>query len=161
MSDYSFDPYKPKRKMNSGILVGLIAAVIMMGVHLFFMLILSGQNSNGWIHTGDWIANIIQLFVYFFASHSAAERQYHNQERDATDALRGVRAAGIGAAITTSLLVWVFIIVREIIYDATGVTVTPDPFGLCAWIVVDVLLAIGLGAWAGGMVEKKYRPQGY
>ena len=154
MSDYSFDPYKPKRKMNAGILVGLIAATIMICVQLFFLLIFKGTN------TGDWIALGIQLFVYFFASQSAAERQYRQQERE-VEPLRGVRAAGIGAAITTSLIMWLYIFVRGIVRDALGITISIEPVSLFCMIVVDVLLAIGLGAWAGGMVEKKYKPQGY
>ena len=154
MNDYSYNPNSPKRKINAGILIGLIAAAIMVFVQLFFLLIFTGTN------TGDWIALGIQLFVYFFASQAAAQRQYNSQERD-IDPLRGVRAAGIGAAITTSLLMWVYIIIRGVVRDALGIDVIIEPFSLFCMIVVDVLLAIGIGAWGGSIVVKKYRPKGY
>jgi hypothetical protein len=155
MNDYSFSPEGPKRKkINAGFLVGMIAAALMIFVQLFFLLIFKGNN------TGDWIALILQLVVYFFASQAAAQRHYNSQERE-IDSLRGVRAAGIGAAVTTSLIMWVYIFVRGIVRDAMGISISIEPFSLFCMVVVDVLLAIGIGAWGGSIVEKKYKIQGY
>jgi hypothetical protein len=151
MNDFLIDPSKPNRKrLNAGIAVGLVAAAIMVVVHLFFLLIFNGENR------GDLIALGIQLGVYFFASQVAAQRQYNNQERD-IEPLRGVRAAGIGAAITTSLLMWCFIILRAIVRDALGIQIDPQTVTVFCMVIVDVLLAIGIGAWGGGIVEKKYK----
>jgi hypothetical protein len=157
MNDYSLDPNQPKRsKIHAGFLVGLIAAAIMVVVQLFFLLIFRGTNN------GDWIALGIQLFVYFFASQAAAQRHYDtNISTNNIEPLAGVRAAGIGAAITTSLIMWFYIFVRGIVRDALGIQILIEPISLFFMIVVDVLLAIGLGAWGGTIVVNRYKIKGY
>ncbi len=147
----NLDPDSPKRKtMHAGFRVGFIAAAIMVAVHLFLLLIFRGENR------GDLLAWGIQLFVYFFGSQVAAQQHYNSQERD-PDALRGVRAAGVGAALTTSFCIWVYIILRGVFRDALGIIVLVEPFSLFCMIIADVLLAIGLGTWGGRIVEKKYK----
>jgi len=157
MNDYSLDPIPSKRrKIHAGFLVGMIAAMIMVAVQLFFLLIFLNTNN------GDLIALGIQLVVYFLASQIAAQRHYDgNVSTNNIEPLAGVRAAGIGAAITTSLIMWGYIIVRGVVRDAMGITVTVEPFSLFCMIVVDVLLAIALGAWGGTIVVNKYKTKIY
>jgi hypothetical protein len=146
----NLDSYDPRhRRIHSGFLVGMIAAAIMIAVHLFFLLIFQ------WTNRGDWIAWGIQLVVYFFSSQVAAQRHYDAQERS-PEALRGVRAAGVGAALTTSLIIWACIVVRWLLQDAFGISVMAEPFGLLCRVPLDVLAAIGIGTWGGRIVEKKY-----
>ncbi len=136
--------------MNAGFSVGFIASILMIAVHLILLLIFQGGTR------GDWIAHGIQLLVYFIASQSAAQQQYNAQERS-IEALRGVKAAGMGAALTVSFLMWIFILVRNLILDAMGQFIYVDAIGTFCIVVVDVLLAIALGTWGGSIVEKKYK----
>ena len=135
--------------MNAGFRVGLIGAVIMIVVHLFLLLINQGETK------GDLLAWLLQLVVYFFASQSAAQQQYNALERS-YEPLRGVQAAGVGAALTISFLVWVYIILRGVFRDAFGITIMVNPVGLYCMVVLDVLLALGLGSLGGHLVVKKY-----
>lgn len=148
MNDYSLDP--GRKKVHAGIAAGLMGVLIMIPVHLVLLLIFQGQTR------GDWIAHGIQLLVYFFASQVAAQNHYNGQERS-PEALRGVRGAGIGAAITTSLLMWLFVVIRDIVLDALGMTPFLEVVTTFCIVVVDVLLAIALGSWGGSIVEKKYK----
>lgn len=135
--------------MNAGFRVGMIGAVIMIVVHLFLLLINQGETN------GDLLAWLLQLVVYFFAAQSAAQQQYDAQERS-YEPLRGVQAAGVGAALTISFLVWVYIILRGVFRDAFGITIDMNPVWLYCMVVLDVLLALGLGSWGGHLVVKKY-----
>jgi len=102
------------------------------------------------------------IVVYFFASQAAAQRHYDtNISTNNIEPLAGVRAAGIGAAITTSLIMWFYIFVRGIVRDALGIQILIEPISLFFMIVVDVLLAIGLGAWGGTIVVNRYKIKGY
>ena len=158
MNDFSDLNAPRRRRTNPALPVGLVAAVVMVGVHLFLLLVLNHSNT-GRVVTGDWVAFAIQAVLYFLVAQIAAERQYsNNQSVDGYNPLQGVRAAGIGAAITTSLLVWVFMVVRGIVWDATGKAVSIDPLSLIFIVPAEVLLAIGLGALGGSLVERKYRP---
>jgi hypothetical protein len=153
MNEYSFEPQK--KKIHAGILMGVVGAVTMAGIHLFFLLIFRE------VVVGDWVALAIQLLVYFFISQAAAQRHYDSQERS-PEALRGVRGAGVGAAITTSLLTWVFIVLRDIILDALGQDLSLEILLTFCIVVVDVLLAIAIGSWGGTIVERKYKnSEGY
>jgi hypothetical protein len=153
MSHYTFhDPDQPHRSNplgHAGVRVGAVGGIIMIGVHLFLLLINGGENR------GDVLAWLIQLAVYFFAARIAAE-QHYNSQRDDVEHLRGVRGAGVGAALVTSFIIWLFIIFRGVFRDALGITVIAEPISLFCLVVFDVLLAWGLGAWGGGLIVKKY-----
>lgn len=147
------DPYGPRRRnifQHAGFRVGAVGGLIMIAVHLFLLAINRGTNG------GDGLAGLLQLGVYFFIAHNAAE-QHHNVQRDSVDHLRGVQGAGVGAAVTTSILVWIYIIVRGVFRDAFGVTVIVEPVSLCFVIAFDVLAAIGIGSLGGGLVARKHR----
>jgi len=121
----------------------------MWGIHLILLLVFQGTNQ------GDFLAWGIQLFIYFFIGRAAAQKHYDDQI-DQLEALSGVQGAGTGAALVTSILVWVFIILRGIVRDAVGFMVLVDPIGLFCIVVIDVLIALGLGSWAGKAIVRKY-----
>ena len=153
MNYYGFDPVDsrhPQRRMHTGFRLGLVGGLLMWGVHLILLLIFQGTNQ------GDFLAWGIQLFIYFLIGRAAAQKHY-DDHIDQLDALRGVQGAGTGAALVTSILVWVFIILRGIVRDATGFMVLVDPIGLFCIVVIDVLIALGLGSWAGKTVVIKYQ----
>lgn len=135
---------------HAGFRYGAVGGIIMIGVHLFLLLINQGTNR------GDVLAWIIQLAVYFFIARSAAER-HHSAQIDDPEHLRGVVGAGVGAAVVTSVIVWLFIVLRGIFRDALGITVIVEPISLFCIIVFDVLLALGIGAWNGNAVKNRYR----
>jgi len=151
MNDY--DPYGPQRSnifRHAGFRVGIVGAIIMIVVHLFALLINHGNTS--W----DLYVWFLQLIVYFFAAQSAAQQHYNARERS-PEALRGVIGAGVGAALTISFLLWLYIILRGVLRDALGITINVEPISLFCIIVLDVLLALGLGALGGKIVANKYK----
>lgn len=153
MSYYANDPFHPQRRSifrHAGFRIGAVGGSMMWGVHLILLLIFQGTNQ------GDILAWIIQLFVYFVLGRTAAQKHYDAQSNE-VDAIHGVQSAGTGAALITSLLVWLFIILRGFVRDAFGFMVLVDPIGLFCAIVIDVLIALGIGSWAGKTVVKKYQ----
>ncbi len=149
-NDFMFADQGHRRNKNAGFKVGFVGGIVMWAIHIFMLLLFGNTNY------GDTIAWFIQLFVYLLIGKSAAQKQYEAQ-RDDVDALRGVRGAGTGAALVTSVLSWVFIILRGFVRDAFGITIIINPVGLFCLIIVDVLLALALGTWMGKSVEKKYQ----
>lgn len=148
------DPFAPQKRgifSNPGFRFGFVGALIAILANLALILIFSGETS------GDLIAWFLQVIVYFFISRSAAEAQYNqNQRRGEFEHLRGVRAAGLGAGLTTSVLVWLYIIIRGILRDAFGVFIFVEPVSLFCMIVVDVSIAMALGSQGGSAIARKY-----
>ncbi|MBI5823892.1 MAG: hypothetical protein HZB18_07695 [Chloroflexi bacterium] len=144
----------PTKSKNAGFQVGLIGGVIMIFTSLavFFM--------NGADTDGDTLIWLIQLVAYIFLARTAASRQAEAQSRTYEPA-RGVQGAGVGAALTTSLMMWIFIIVRGVVRDAMGMTITIDPVSFCGWIVLDVVLALVIGGLMGGAVAKQVKGDPY
>lgn len=153
MNDFNSDSYPPRKNnifLHPGFTFGLIGATIAISFNLILILITGDVR-------GDVIAWFFQLVIYIFLPRNAAESQYNSNIRQGGfEHLRGVQGAGVGAALTTSALVWAYIIIRGIIRDAFGIFVIVEPFSLCAGIVIDVLIAMGLGAAGGKAVAKKY-----
>lgn len=145
-----YDPYEQRKRVNAGFRVGFVAGLIMVGIHLALLFF------NGGTNEGDLLAWIISWFVYFMAARVAAERHYREQ-RDSTEPLRGVQGAGVGAALVTSVIVWIYIILRGVFRDAVGVQILVEPIGLYCMIVIDVLIALGLGALGGKRIERKHQ----
>jgi hypothetical protein len=154
MNDFSDAPLAPRKNnifLHPGFRFGFIGAVIAILFNLMLILIYSGDTR------GDGIAWFFQVIIYFIVSRGAAESQYNsNIRRGGYEYLRGVKAAGLGAGLTASVLVWVYIIIRGVIRDAFGVFILVEPFSLCIGIFMDVLIAITLGAWGGNSIAKKY-----
>jgi hypothetical protein len=156
MSRYdSFDPNESRRGnifLNPGFRFGFFGALLMIVVNLLLLLIFGGDTR------GDLLSWIIQLFIYFLFARTAAESQYSkNTDRGDFEHLRGVQAAGIGSALVTSILMWIYIIIRGVMRDAFGMFIIVEPFSLFCLVIVDVLIALGIGAWAGNTIVSKYR----
>lgn len=159
MNDPYKDPLASRRGnifLNPGFRFGFIGALVAISINFMLILIYSGDTR------GDGIAWFLQLIVYFFVSRGAAESQYNSNIRwGGMEQLRGVQAAGLGAGLTASVLIWVYIIIRGIIRDAFGIIIIVEPISLFCFILVDVLIAMGLGAWGGKVVSNKYRLDRY
>lgn len=155
MSGLYGDPLAPKRGnifLHPGFRYGLIGAVIAIFINLALFWMFAGDE------TGDRIAWALQIFVYVFISRAAAENQYNkNIRQGGMEHLRGVQAAGLGAGLVASILVWVYLIIRGIIRDEFFV----EPISSCFFIFIDILIAMGIGAWGGRSVSKKYRVDQY
>jgi len=140
----SRSPYNLKR-IHAGFRVGAMVGVIMAVVH--WALILMART--------DILTYIIHPFVYFLAGRSAAEQHYQAQQ-DIYEPCRGVRAAGLGAALVISIITWFSIILYFIIGDALGWDVIFLPVNAYCVAVIDALVAMGLGYWGGNTVFNKY-----
>lgn len=151
MSDYY--EYENESQNNifshSGFQYGFVGGSVMIFIHIMLLLIFQGTNK------GDLFAWFLAWFVYYFIGRAAAQNHYESQ-RESLNPTRGVQAAGTGAAMITSVLIWGYIIVRGIFRDALGVFIVVEPVGLFCTILIDILIAIGLGSWAGKSIEKKY-----
>jgi hypothetical protein len=144
----------PKPRVNAGFPVGLIGGLVMIFTSLvvFFM--------NGADTDGDLLVWFIQLVIYIILGRTAASRQAESQ-RHTFEPTKGIAGAGVGAPLTTSVMMWVFIIARGIIRDAMGMFIAFEPFSFCGWIIIDVLLALGIGNITGRSVLKQYNPNPY
>jgi len=144
--------YLPSNQGNPtgfGLKVGLVGGLLIMAANLLVFFI------NGADPRGDGVVWILQVISYFFLGRLAASRQAEAQLYT-YEPTRGIVGAGVGAPLVTSFLVWLYIIVRGLIQDAMGILVLVEPFSLCGWIFVDVLLALGIGNWMGRSVEKHH-----
>ncbi len=147
---YSYENLPSK---NKGFSYGIIGGLIMVVVHLMLLLIFQGTNQ------GDLLAFFLAWFVYVMIGRTAAEAHYKQRElQGQIEPCKGCAQAGQGAALITSLVTWSFIIVRAVFRDMVGYFIITDPLGLCVSIVIDVLIALGLGSWAGGTITRKYCP---
>lgn len=153
------DPYAPGRSnifRHPGFRFGFFGALTAIFINLILLLINRGDTR------GDLLSWIVQLFLYFFFARAAAQNQYnHNVRQGILEHLHGIQAAGVGAALVTSILVWIYIIIRGIVRDAFGIFIIVEPFSLFCLIVIDVLLALGIGTWAGSTMVGRYREDHY
>lgn len=145
---------EPRKRANPGFTVGFIGGLVMIFVSLavFFM--------NGAETDGDLLVWFIQLVVYFFLGRAAASQQAERQ-RHTYEPAHGVVGAGVGAPLVTSIMMWIFIILRGIVRDALGMFIAIEPVTFCGWIILDVVLALGIGGLMGRSVEKQYRANPY
>lgn len=131
-----------------GLKVGVGAGILFGAVQIYMAHATAGVHY--WLYPLQW-------FGYLVAARIAAEMKYRAQQDD-LDALVGVRLAGTGAAMVSSLLVWVMLMTYWL-----GVDLMPrnsvlfNPVLFFGLVVVDVLLAIGVGTYGGTMIEFKHR----
>lgn len=146
-----FDENSPKiRRRNMGFRYGISGGIIMVVIHLFLLLLFQGTNR------GDLLALFLSWFVYFMVGRMAAQAQYNIQRED-LQPLRGVGEAGRGASMVACVFIWGFIVVRGIFRDALGVFIIVNPVGLFVAMLVDFIIAMGIGGWAGKTILDKYR----
>ncbi|GAB4480156.1 MAG: hypothetical protein OHK0031_01090 [Anaerolineales bacterium] len=152
MNNDGFDetPRRANIFTHTGFRMGALGILLMALVRGFFLLLYPEKVD------GNLLTWLIQWVLYLILARVAAERHYDSQQRS-LESLRGVSGAGVGAALTTSVGVWALIILTALVMDANGVQIVMKPFSVCAWIILDVLLALGFGSWSGGRVTKKYQ----
>lgn len=136
--------FEPERKRNAAFRVGVIAGVVMIVVHLTLWVALRDMGS------ADFVAWIIEWFVMLFAARSAAQQQ-HATQRESLEPLQGVQGAGIGAALITAVIVWLFIIVRDLFFATEFFSVA---LGILR-IPLDVIIALALGALGASSVLRR------
>lgn len=143
---------KEKGFINPGFSVGLIGGVIAVIGHLIVLFMLNGATAGAMV-----MLLVVQPLIYYFAGQSAAEKMYqHNVNLQALDLTEHLRGSGTGAAFVICIIVWAYLLLQAIIVDALGMQVIVEPITLFIAIVVEALVALGLGSLAGRNVEKKY-----
>jgi len=150
MNNYDFDDRSERGSplAYAGLRLGLLGIFLMALVRGFFLL-LQPEKVDGNLAT--WL---IQWALYLILARVAAGQQYDTQQRD-LEALRGVKGAAVGAALITCVGIWLLIIFTAIVMDANGVQILMEPISVCGWMVLDGLLALGLGSWSGSRVTRK------
>jgi hypothetical protein len=140
-----------KQRSTGGVTfrAGLIGGGIMMIVRLVMMFITQGSI------VGTALSTLIGCFVYFAIGRSAAQQIKSLLEEDGAYN-NAVRSAGMGAAIITSITGWLFTLLVNVIRDAQGEQVFVDPRLLCAGLVIDLLIAAGLGAFGSKTVIRRH-----
>jgi hypothetical protein len=138
-----------KRTGNASLSGGLIGFLIMVGAHLFAIFL--GGGYNRW----DFVVWLIQLAVYAFIANYAGEKQYQHT-KDTYRSIKGVASAAAGAPVITSLMVWVFLLVRFFFLESYGRLVYLRGITIIFWIVVDVIMAFVIGNIVGKNVEKRH-----
>ena len=150
MDDYYTDPGRKNIFRHSGFRYGLTGGVIMVVFHIVLLAIFQGTNQ------GDIIAWFTAWFVYFMVGRMAAQAHYQSQQEN-LEPLSGVKSAGSGAGLVTGIIIWIFIILRGVFRDALGMFIFVEPISLFCVITIDVIIAMAIGGWAGGLVERKYK----
>jgi hypothetical protein len=149
-----FDDSYSKRRHNPGFTIGFIGGLVMIVISLavFFM--------NGADTDGDVLVWLIQLVVYFFLGRIAAS-QMAEMQQDSFEPTRGIVGAGVGAPLVAGIMMWIYIILRGVVRDAMGMYIVIEPVSFCGWVIIDVLLALGIGGIAGKTVQDRYGANPY
>ena len=134
-----------QKHSNAGFRLGSVGGLVIVGV-----IAILGFATQNW-NTADRWGRLIGLGVAFAVAHQAAARQYR-QQRAGLEPTRNVRGAGVGAALISIVIMWLFIIARDVIRDR------PEMFTLtsCVRVPIDIALAIGLGHMASGWLVRRH-----
>jgi hypothetical protein len=135
------------KKRNSGFGVGLVVGSIIVFVHITFILI------NDYRTSADLFIWIFQLISYYIAGYVSAKRQFENNIDD-IDVGEHIPGAARGAALIISLLVWLYIIIRSLLINDAGMFFGFGILGSMGFLILDVMIALGLGSIAGKQVLK-------
>jgi len=138
------------KKTHAGFKYGFIGGALLVMMHIILLVLFDGEV------TGDWIAFLIALFVYFFIGRAAAESARRGS-RYQISLKPDLMGAGVGAGLVSSIIVWIFIILRGIVRDAMGITIAVDPIGLCVLMLVDIGLSMALGGLGARSVKQQHR----
>ncbi len=138
----------PRKSIEPGLRVGILAGAMFGVVQILVARATAGVHY--WLYPVQWLG-------YLFVAQSAAESKYRAQQGE-LDALAGVKLAGTGAGMVSSLIVWVMLMGAWLGFDLLpkqGVEFRPELFFVA--VIVDVGLAIGIGTRGGAMVVAKHR----
>lgn len=134
---------------HPGFWSGMAAGLVLILLHTVLFILFSGRSIS------DSIGWVIQIAAYFIAASSAAESAYQGY------LIRGagssqIEGAAVGAALVASLVVWGYRLVRAVVIDSLNMIVVVDPIGVCGLIILDVILAAGIGKLIGDKVKRKH-----
>lgn len=154
MYDDPYFPYEHKQGgcnifRHPGFRMGFLGGFILVCVHLILLLLFRFTNQ------GDVLGWLLGWFVYFMIGRAAAQQKYDSQ-RDTMNPTGGVVAAGAGAALVTSVIVWIYVILRGVFRDYLGMFIIVEPISLFCVMVIDGLVAFGLGSAGGRSIARKY-----
>lgn len=138
-----------RRSSNFGISVGLTFSVILLLIHAIVDWL------NGGVSQGDSILWLFQVAIYFIASLTAANAQFRAQI-DSDNQLHGVADAGRGAAIIACVAMWIYVVVRSIVLDDSGMFAGAGILPFCGFVLLDFIVAVAFGSWGGRIVEKQH-----
>lgn len=134
-----------RRPPNAGFRLGFVGGLVVVGV-----IAALGFVTQNW-NTADRLGRLTALVVVLIVARQAAGRQYRQQRASANPA-RNVRGAGVGAALITVLVMWLFIFARDVARDQPGAFTLTS----CVRVPLDVALAVGLGHLAAGGVARRH-----
>ena len=141
----------PKRShVNYGFKFGGIGFLVLTTVYITALLTFQSTKP-------DFVLWFFQLFVYYIMGNQAAAAQSEKQ-RNTLEQNQGVAAAAIGAAMVMSIGIWIFKILRDVYFGIV------NPYGILlmiVWVLVDVPIAIGIGAAAGRSKTSVYKENFY
>jgi hypothetical protein len=129
---------------STALRVGILAGIALILIHVAAWLVTED------VGTGDVIGWVVSWLVVFVAARTAADQQYRAQS-DAIEPLQGVQGAGIGAALITTFILWLFITSRNLMGSGDAFT---NAWGILR-IPVDLFIALGLGAWGSRLQAHK------
>ena len=136
--------------MNEGIKKGIIFSIILIVLQFVLLLI------NDWEPKAQFILWLLQLIFYFIAGLVASEAEYNHCQDFEEENLERCVASGRGAAMTISILLWLYIIIRSILLDDAGLFNHFGVIGTLLFAILDVILSMGIGTFAGKSTKKKY-----
>ena len=125
-------------RVNFGFKFGLIGILVFAIVNIAAVITFSSTKP-------DFVLWIFQLIAYYIFGAQAAAAQRERQ-RNTLNQNQGVAAASIGAAMVLSIGMWLVRILRDLVFGIV------NPYGILwmiVWALVDVPIAIGIGAAAG------------
>lgn len=134
---------------NFGISVGFSFSVVLLLIHV------AVDWLNGGVSQGDSILWFLQIGVYFAASLIAANAQYKSQIDD-NEPLKDVVNAGRGAAMVICFVVWLYIIIRSLVLNDSGMFSGGGVFPFCGFVLLDFIIAVAVGSWGGRIMEKQH-----
>jgi hypothetical protein len=139
-----------KRKTNKGIVVGLVFAILFVIFHVIIEIVNDGETR------GDFILWLFQILAYFFGGMIATNSQYQSQ-LEIDDPLSGIANAGRGNALVIFICLWVYILIRSIVLDDSGLFSGFGIFPSILFGVVDLTFAIIFGSISGSIIKNKYK----
>ena len=138
-----------RKKSNASLSGGLVGFFVMILIHLLAIFI--GNGYNRW----DFIIWLIQLFLYFFVANFSGEKQY-NLTKDTYRSVKGIASAATGATVITSIMVWLFLLIRYFILVNKGKFIYQSGVAIIFWVLIDLTMAFVIGNIVGRNVEKRH-----
>lgn len=136
------------RKANKGLVTGLVISFILVIIHILIEVINYGSTK------ADFFLWFIQILLYFFGGMIAASNQMKVQHLSANPT-EGIVNAARGSGMVIFFILWIYIIIRSIVLDDSGLFAGMGIVFSLGFGFVDLVLAIALGSFSGNQIRKK------